>query len=157
MSTRGAVGIRFNETDKVAYNHFDSYPTGLGQEILNWLKDKDMEQLKTVFENVVLTEEHNEYGWDNELKSFQNAVGFLYDSLFCEYAYIINLDTGKLEFYTGFNRNKEAKGRYANCPKPYELSDGSLMYGVKLVKQIPLKEIFVGKWKTDEDKSFVKA
>ena len=47
------------------------------------------------------------------LKYMINYKGFLKESLFCEYAYIVNLDTGKLEFYTGFNKNSNA-GRYAN-------------------------------------------
>lgn len=39
---------------------------------------------------------------------------FLRDSLFCEFAYIINLDTGMLEVYQGFQKDpKKVKGRYA--------------------------------------------
>lgn len=37
---------------------------------------------------------------------------FLTDSLFCEWAYIINLDESVIEFYRGFNKDPESKGRY---------------------------------------------
>lgn len=38
MGTRGALGIIVNETEKIAYNHFDSYPSGLGVEVLKWIR-----------------------------------------------------------------------------------------------------------------------
>ena len=45
MSTRGAVGLIF----KIGYNHFDSYPEGLGNELLTFLKDKTIDELKSIF------------------------------------------------------------------------------------------------------------
>lgn len=42
-----------------------------------------------------------------------DSQSFLTDSLFCEWAYIINLDEGLLEVYQGFNENGSAGGRYA--------------------------------------------
>ena len=48
MGTRGAIGFRLDGVDKVAYNHFDSYPSGLGADVLtelcgkpNWEKMKE--------------------------------------------------------------------------------------------------------------------
>ena len=34
MGTRGTCGVRIDGQDKLSYNHFDSYPDGLGVEIL---------------------------------------------------------------------------------------------------------------------------
>ena len=45
MSTRGAVGLIFN---------FDSYPEGLGNELLTFLKDKTIDKLKSIFSNITL-------------------------------------------------------------------------------------------------------
>lgn len=39
MGTRGFVGFVVDETEKIAYNHFDSYPSGLGRDVLNWLHE----------------------------------------------------------------------------------------------------------------------
>lgn len=153
MSTRGAVGIIKNGIEKIAYNHWDSYPSGLGQDILNWLKGKSINDLETEFDNIVLINEHKECGWNGKgfNSEFQDAKDFLFDSLFCEFAYIINLDTNMLEFYIGFNRDENAKGRYAKVKEPCELSDGSFLYGVRLDLEMPLNEVFEGKWKVIEE------
>lgn len=38
MGTRGAFGVIIGEKEKIAYNHFDSYPDGKGVEVLRWLR-----------------------------------------------------------------------------------------------------------------------
>jgi len=66
-----------------------------------------------------------------------NFNKFLYDSLFCEWAYIINLDTETFEGYRGLNKNPAAKGRYASK----KIRDNNDYLGVTLVKSIALAEI----------------
>jgi hypothetical protein len=66
---------------------------------------------------------HSEYGMCNE-------IAFLSDSLFCEWAYIINFDDKLLEVYRGFNANQMARGRFAYRIK-HQYSE---YYGVKLVE-----------------------
>lgn len=39
MGTRGAFGVIIGEKEKLAYNHFDSYPDGKGIEVLRWLRN----------------------------------------------------------------------------------------------------------------------
>lgn len=39
-------------------------------------------------------------------------LSFIKDSLFCEYAYIVNLDTDQLEFYCGFQHKPDETNRY---------------------------------------------
>ena len=85
-------------------------------------------------------------------EKFEEYNSFLHDSLFCEFAYIVNLDKEVLEFYIGFNKNPQADGRYASF---YSEPD-SVYCGVKLSKEIPLSELFAGEWKADEEKDFVK-
>lgn len=46
------------------------------------------------------------------LKYMIDDHDFIKDSLFCEYAYIINLDTKKLEFWVGFQKTPDEKNRY---------------------------------------------
>lgn len=38
MGTRGFVGFVVDGTEKIAYNHSDSYPSGLGTDVLEWLR-----------------------------------------------------------------------------------------------------------------------
>ena len=68
------------------------------------------------------------YMGDNACPFMPDSSDFLMDSLFCEYAYIINLDDNILEFYVG-GANPASKGRYAK--------DG----GVPLVKEWSLCDV----------------
>jgi hypothetical protein len=38
MGTRGVFGVIIGEKEKLSYNHWDSYPSGKGAEILQWLR-----------------------------------------------------------------------------------------------------------------------
>jgi len=62
-----------------------------------------------------------------ELEHMIDGFDFLKDSLFCEYAYIINLDDMTLDFYRGFNKEPVENG----LPFPM-VPDGSGYYPVKL-------------------------
>jgi len=41
MSTRGLIGFRANDTDKLIYNHADSHPDTLGLKVLRELREVD--------------------------------------------------------------------------------------------------------------------
>jgi hypothetical protein len=45
MGTRGFIGFVIDGTEKIAYNHWDSYPSGLGLDVLKWLRDTDQSTL----------------------------------------------------------------------------------------------------------------
>ena len=47
-----------------------------------------------------------------EAKYYIDYKEFLMESLFCEWAYIINLDNMELEIYEGYQKIKHARGRY---------------------------------------------
>lgn len=79
----------------------------------------------------------NLFPYNNDLEHMIDSQDFLSDSLFCEWAYIINLDTDTLEAYKGFNKNRSAKGRYAR--RSVDSNDG--YRGVALIKEIPLANI----------------
>lgn len=48
MSTRGCVAVKTEKGWEGVYNHFDSYPTGLGTELYDYLKEriKDTEEMQ---------------------------------------------------------------------------------------------------------------
>lgn len=56
---------------------------------------------------------------------------FIEDSLWCEYAYIINLDTNMLEFYKGFQKKPDEKNRYGT-------KEDNGYYPCKCLLEIPL-------------------
>ena len=101
-------------------------------EAFNWERPKEQEQ-----------EDEIKY---SGLRYMLEGQYFLLDSVFCEFAYICNVDTMKLEIYKGFNRNPKAKGRYASKQPPEVLdSDGKVIenefYGVSLYKTISFKDV----------------
>lgn len=153
MSTRGAVGIIFNNEEKIGYNHYDSYPSGLGNEILTFLKGKTIEELKNIFSNIVVENNSDTDAWDWKnhkfVEKFEDERRFLIDSLFCEYAYLINLDSNKLEVYVGFNLNPNAPGRYAK--NTFYKDEEKVYYGVKLVEELNLSDLFDGKYSIVDD------
>ena len=72
---------------------------------------------------------------DEEITIFMtDGISFIKDSLFCEYAYIINLDDEVLEFYEGYQEEAQRGNRYGETEE-----DG--YYPCKLVFTIPLDEI----------------
>ena len=74
--------------------------------------------------------EPNEY--KNGLRYMIDNHDFIKDSLFCEYAYIINLDTNSLEFWVGFQKEPDVTNRYG-----IEKEDG--YYPCKMVAYYPLE------------------
>jgi hypothetical protein len=207
MGTRGACGFRIDGNDKITYNHYDSYPAGLGADIIDFIKKTPDSELISIADNIILVEEtdtptpeqieecknfadlqvgaQTEANWycllreaqgdlsaykinykkadinddmafdfepnekheavENGLRYMINSASFLLDSLFCEWAYIINTDTKKLEIYKGFNK-EPVEGRYSNSKLPdFTRRDGEVIkteyYGVILLKEIPLDEL----------------
>jgi len=75
--------------------------------------------------------------YNDDLEHMIDNHEFLHNSLFCEWAYIINVDTGKFEAYQGFNKDPSAPGRYASSSRK-----GDEEYqGVALIKEIPIVDI----------------
>lgn len=72
--------------------------------------------------------------YKNGLRYMIDSSGFIQDSLFCEYAYIINLDTNCLEFWVGFQKEPCENNRYGT-----ETHDNmDKYYPCKMVSYYPL-------------------
>ena len=54
MGTRGAYGFHKGGVDKITYNHFDSYPTGLGADVAEFIKDHTDEEMNEIFDRIVM-------------------------------------------------------------------------------------------------------
>lgn len=143
MGTRGIIGFKMNEKNYFTYNHFDSYPSGVGITLLEECRNiENWETVKEFIKKLELVDdgeqpskemiekysEHKNTGvgelatntkvhtWyqllrevQGTLKPFMNGeithmvdyADFIKESLFCEWAYIINLDTMKFEIKNG--------------------------------------------------------
>ena len=86
--------------------------------------------------------EINEY--KNGLRYMIEDCDFIKDSLFCEYAYIINLDTNCLEFWVGFQKEPSYGNRYGT-----ENNRG--YYPCKMMSYYPLEnmELSIEEYVTD--------
>ncbi|MGI9568837.1 MAG: hypothetical protein ACR2PH_03660, partial [Desulfobulbia bacterium] len=77
---------------------------------------------------------------ENEGVKVQNSVSFAGDSLFCEWAYLIDLDNDKLEVYVGFNRGKG--GRFQEGDMELEKSNSKeYSEAIGLIKTYDLSDL----------------
>lgn len=58
MGTRGTYGFRKDGIDKLTYNHWDSYPDGLGRTVVEFCKNHDVEELKNIFDKIIMVDKN---------------------------------------------------------------------------------------------------
>ncbi len=102
MGTRGLYIFRYDGKWYVFYNHWDSYPSGLGQDIVKELRTIDFERVKDLLSSI--TKEHVDmYGsnFEGVMKALENPSTYRLEhvgekptikSFDIEYEYTINLD-----------------------------------------------------------------
>ena len=66
MGTRGIYGFRKNGQDKITYNHYDSYPEELGENIINFCRETSIQEMMEIFDRIVLV--------DNEKKPTKKQI-----------------------------------------------------------------------------------
>jgi len=183
MSTRGCYGFRKNGIDKLTYNHYDSYPSGLGRIILEFCKETSLDEMNEIYDKLILVdggvkptkeqiEECKQYydgnvgsrtvdDWycllrnaQGDLNAYKNGLrymmeygDFIKNSLFCEYAYIINLDTKKMEFWKGFQHKPNPNNRYGTKPRNGYKDD---YYPCKMVATYSLLPRYIAKRDVDK-------
>lgn len=57
MSTRGIYGFRKNNENKITYNHSDSYPTWLGEKIVEFCAGMTDQDLENLFDHTIMVDE----------------------------------------------------------------------------------------------------
>jgi len=129
MGTRNLICVMKDNEYKVAqYGQWDGYLDGQGANILKFLTTYDKEKFLNNLDKYVRfgTKEELDEEWKQQelypelsrdtgseiLKIIQktkknlllsNSIDFAADSLFCEYAYVIDFDKNTFEVYKGFN------------------------------------------------------
>jgi hypothetical protein len=71
----------------------------------------------------------------------QDNSSFAADSLFCEWAYVVDLDAEVLEVYKGFQTEKHSKGRFHKLPSEQQRRGENQYYPVKLIKKLPFRNL----------------
>lgn len=159
MGTRHLICIVKDKDYKIAQSGaWDGYPKGQGQDIINFLqndfnKAKLEENLMTRVKPIEFAKnprrEHRslQIGTGAEiLKIIQDAqedaptflnLSFAKDSLFCEWAYVLDLDQDCLEVHKGFNKKplEESERFYSKNP------DDQGYFPVKLVCKLEIEYI----------------
>jgi hypothetical protein len=182
MGTRNLTAVMIDGEYKIAqYGQWDGYPSGQGVTALEFLRETDLDKFKEACRNTrFLTEKEcdeidEKYGteWkkhypqlsrDNGadilgivfsgVTELQNKIGFAGDSLFCEYAYVVDLDAGTFEIYEGFNKDPITEGRFVSGAP--ELEKSGEYEPVKLIKtyqlnDLPNKDDFLADLEPDDE------
>lgn len=154
MSTRGAYGYRANEKDYIFYNNSDSYLEHFGVKLINDfikypINKNDFLKLNLIEDEY--TDESLDFSYPSSIHfliknnstnlCFESFSDFIYESLYCEYAYIFNLDTEELEFYSGFN----------SVDKPYLFGRYAVDFSEKEGKYLPCYLIYTLKFSDFKD------
>lgn len=188
MGTRGA--ILFAKGKKVigSYNHYDSYPEGLGSEVLEVLKkvskknllnqlgdnvkklkaidtekkpSKELQERYSKFADLHVSNQtlddwycllRNVQGANcimpiatGELEHISDDTSFVKDSLFCEYAYLIDFDKKVLELYRGFQHKAQKGNRFGTKPgKKGDYEGAQAYYPCAKVGEISFEQIEKG-------------
>ena len=150
MTTKGAWGFIINKKEKIIFIKADAYPNHLGIQVLDLVLHNDLKELEHIAKIIKNTKDKNKlkgdypefytYGKSNQIY-ISNQNQMLHDSLFCQYAYIINIDTSLVEIYTGDNQNPKAYGRYAS-KTTFTREIPNNYYGVVLRREIPFESIW---------------
>lgn len=123
MGTRGAFGFQINNEVKAIYNKYDSYPEDYGVKILHLIKTLGLKKTRLLGNNLCLKAESDlspsvssriskltdkesvlRYLTNSKRPIYIDDTSFLQDSLFCEWAYLINIDNNTLDVYRGLQK-----------------------------------------------------
>jgi len=56
LGTRGAYGFYKDGKSKITYNHYDSYPEGLGDDIIGFIRNTNINELNSIFNQIEMVD-----------------------------------------------------------------------------------------------------
>lgn len=168
MGTRNLTLVKSNGEYKVAqYSQWDGYPSGQGYRTVDFLNHPsfDIELFKNKINNIIhwsskdidKLDENIDYDsypelaidlgadvlysiYNGKITKVNLSINFASNSLFCEWAWCINLDTNCLDCFKGFQTEP-----LSNDQPFYFLQDKmtekDVYYPIKLICSIPFDEV----------------
>ena len=127
MSTRGAFILTRDNEYKELYIWSDAYPDYTGRDVIRLIKTVDMNR---AFDHLIpcrdgkkpdgtdamylsLSRVEDASGKDSELYYYRaEEQMFIYDSISCEYGYLVDLDKKRFEFYTNKPDSRQKGNRF---------------------------------------------
>ena len=154
------MAIQCDGSYRVAqYIHYDAYPSGIGKQIIRFVKthlatSEGIDDFREKARACAFDDRASlgDVKWNASLLDdieqgkpciAQSHLDLAYDSIVCEWAYVIDLDAKTLECYRGFNRKPlEAADRFfTEKSKGCETISGITYYPVKMTNIIHLEDI----------------
>lgn len=184
MGTRHLIAVVLNNEYKVAsYGQWDGYPSGQGLDILRFLRENNLdrfaekvakcrwiteEEINEVKGKNIIPEKYAHLSRDTGSKilsrilaseglALQDSSSFAADGLFCEWAYVIDLDKQTFEVYQGFKETPVPEGQrfFSMNPDPEnfvpDYEGQTLYYPVQLVKEYSMNNLHPLFLPSDED------
>ena len=157
MSTQGVFIVRKDGYEKAMHILHDANPDGAGVDIADLIKTTDLNALYdclTEYDEWDMPEQGNDEYSDEPVPFSYGACRLavkqrkrlwisagaqekICDSLFCEYAYVIDLDTGQLMFFVGGQTVPQEGNPYGKTPmKPFGMDQD--YYPCRLSAAFPL-------------------
>jgi len=119
-NTSGMISMKVSENHSILYPNLSR---DTGAKILRLIQDGVITRRVKIKDT--LSETDNKEFTYEPVRCLVNSKNFAGNSLFCEWAYVVDMDEETLEIYTGFNKGK-AKGRFAKIKKYKEYSPVTL-------------------------------
>ena len=102
MGTRANWGFRKNEEEKITYVHYDGYPTGTGNDVVNLIKIHE-KSLTIIFDKINLVDDYDKCINPNDFCRKISKLTHIdlhsdsqYKTNYVDWAYIFDLKTMEL-------------------------------------------------------------
>ncbi|MBQ8306795.1 MAG: hypothetical protein IJX90_11335 [Blautia sp.] len=167
MSTQGSFIIRKSGIDKEQIILHDAYPDGIGYDVIDLIKTTNIHALYACMSDTREEDTDEECLFsagrckacvrsEEKMAARVQEKLFIQNSLFCEYAYVIDLDQEELLFYKGGQIKPQDGNRYGikavqtkGAPKPYYPCRLCAVFALDYVRLVKADAI-IGKIKAAE-------
>jgi len=101
MGTRGAYGFHKGGVDKITYNHFDSYPIGLGADVAAFVCQHTDEEMNAIFDRIILVATNEKPTGDQIAECMPFFDGNVSEQTPEDWYCLLRKAQGNLEAYAG--------------------------------------------------------